>query len=200
MKDIVPGIALLKAKDPLLSGVIEAKGAFTLKPSADYFKDLISTIIAQQLSWKVYSVIEKRLFDKLSHSFSPEDVIALPDEEYRSCGISGSKTSYIKNVANHFKENPEFFRNINKYSDEEIIKGLTGIKGIGVWSAQMFLIFNLRRLNVFPLKDGGIRGAMKKLYKFKKEPTDKQLNKIAAKWGDYKTIATWYLWKYLEQK
>jgi DNA-3-methyladenine glycosylase II len=200
MSDIYEALKFLKKNDTALAEIIDQKDTFKLKSSDNYFKDLVSTIISQQLSFKVYATLEKRVFDKLNNKIEPETVLELPDEVYRACGISGSKTAYIKNLAEFYKVNKSFFKKIVKLEDEEIIEQLTKIKGIGVWSAQMFLIFNLGRLNVFPIKDGGIRAAVKKLYKFKKDPTDKQMLKIASKWGDYKTIATWYLWRYLENR
>ncbi len=195
MNGIAKGIEFIYNNDPVLGIIIKEKPAFNLTPSEDYFKDLVSTVISQQLSYKVYRTLEKRLFDKLGQNIIPEAIIALPDEEYRSCGLSVSKGKYIKNVAEFFIQNPGFSKSIKKLSDEEIYEKLITIKGIGSWSIQMFLIFNLVRLDIFPMKDLGIRNSIKKLYKFKQEPTEKQMLKIAAKWGSYKTIATWYLWR-----
>jgi DNA-3-methyladenine glycosylase II len=200
MNEVTKGIEHIRRNDPVLAKIIKEKSPFNLKPSDEYFKDLVSTIISQQLSFKVYRTLEKRLFDKLNHNFSPKEVLALPDEDFRKCGLSVSKGKYIKNVAEFFIQNPGFDKSIKKLSDEEITAKLISIKGIGNWSVQMFLIFNLVRLDVFPMKDLGIRNAIRKLYNFKKEPTEKQMLKVAAKWGSYKTIATWYLWRYLENQ
>ena len=191
-------ISFLSKSDPILGTVIEKHPPFDLKPSTEYFKDLVSTIISQQLSFKVFRSLEKRLFDKLDNKITSKTILALPDEEYRKCGMSSSKAKYIKNIAVYYKENPEFFKNISIMTDSEIHDGLISIKGIGEWSIQMFLIFNLVRLDVFPMKDLGIRNSIKKLYKLKDVPTEKQMLKIANKWGNYKTIATWYLWRHHE--
>ena len=198
MNQISQGIEYICKNDVVLGEIIKQKPPFRLKPSDDYFKDLVSTIISQQLSFKVYRTLEKRLFDKLNHTLTPETILVLPDDEFRSCGLSVSKGKYIKNVAEFFIKNPGFEKSINKLSDEELTAQLISIKGIGMWSVQMFLIFNLVRLDIFPMKDLGIRNSIKKLYKFKTEPTEKQMLKIAKSWGNYKTIATWYLWRYLE--
>ena len=191
-------ISYISENDPILGKVIATHPRFDLKPSKEYFKDLISTIISQQLSYKVFRTLEKRLFEKLDNNVNPDSILALPDTEYRNCGLSTSKAKYIKNLAIYNKENPEFFKHISKMTDKEISDGLISIKGIGEWSVQMFLIFNLVRLDVFPVKDLGIRNAIKKLYKLNEVPTEKQMLKIAKKWGNYKTIATWYLWRYHE--
>jgi DNA-3-methyladenine glycosylase II len=183
------GIEYIKRHDPVLRQVILKSPAFDLKPSGNYLKDLIGTVISQQLSYKVYFVLEKRLFLKLGNKIEAGRVLRLPDAEFR----------YIKNVAAFYKDNPGFFGNIDKYSDSEITAGLIKIKGIGEWSVQMFLIFNLVRPDVFPLKDLGIRRAIQKLYGLRSEPTEKQMLRIAEKWGNYKTIATWYLWRSLEK-
>jgi DNA-3-methyladenine glycosylase II len=200
MKEIEKGVAYLRKSDPVIKRLIDKYGTCLLKPSENYFQDLVSTIISQQLSMKAYLTIEKRLYDRLKNKVTPDRILSLPDEDFRSCGLSGSKTKYIKNVAEFSKEKPWFFKNLNKLTDDEITVELLSIKGIGYWSVQMFLIFNLCRLDVFPINDGGIRRTMQNLYKIKGENADSRLLKIADKWGKYKTIATWYLWRSLDNK
>lgn len=200
MNEIEKAIALLKKNDPILKDIIQKHGPCLLQRSDNYFRDLVSTIISQQLSIKAYLTIEKRLFDKLNNKITPKNILALPDEDIKSCGLSLSKTKFIKNVATFSQEKPTFFKNIDNLSDEEITNELIKIKGIGVWSTQMFLIFNLNRLDIFPLNDGGIRRAISLNYKFKGDITEDKILKITKKWGNYKTIATWYLWRSLDNK
>jgi DNA-3-methyladenine glycosylase II len=186
--------------DPVMAKLIREKLRFNLKPNSDYFSDLISTVISQQLSFKAYKTIEKRLFDKLDNKILPDNILSLPDEQIRSCGLSNSKCGFIKNIAFFYKQNPVFFNNVHKLNDQKIFDTLIKIKGIGYWSIEMFLIFNLVRPDVFPVKDNGIRNAVKKLFGFRKTPTDKQMNKIAEKWRPYRTVATWYLWRSLDNQ
>ena len=199
-KSIKLGIKFLVCSDPIMADIINKYGSCNLKPSKTYFRNLVSSIISQQLSSKAANTIYNRFLEKINNHLSPENILQLSPEEFRSAGISKQKMSYLIALSNTFMEDREFFNKLNKHSDDEIIKELTKIKGIGLWTAQMFLIFSLNRLNVFPVDDVGIRNSIKLHYKLRKEPDKKRLIAISNKWGEYKSIASWYLWKALDDK
>ncbi|OGK12135.1 hypothetical protein A3B40_04970 [Candidatus Roizmanbacteria bacterium RIFCSPLOWO2_01_FULL_37_16] len=187
--------------DPILYAVIEKVGVFGPKVSDDHFSELCEIIINQQLSDKAAATIFGR-FRKLfpQEKITPQALLKLAAEKIRSCGTSNAKVSFLKDLA--AKVLPEELRldQLNKLSDDLIIKKLTKVKGIGPWSAEMFLMFSLGRDDVFSHGDLGLRNAIKKLYKFKKEPTKKQIEKIVEKWKPYRTYACRILWKSLEIK
>ena len=187
--------------DPILYPVIEKVGVFGPKVSDDHFSELCEIIINQQLSDKAAATIFGR-FRKLfpQEKITPQALLKLAAEKIRSCGTSNAKVSFLKDLA--AKVLPEELRldQLNKLSDDLIIKKLTKVKGIGPWSAEMFLMFSLGRDDVFSHGDLGLRNAIKKLYKFKKEPTKKQIEKIVEKWKPYRTYACRILWKSLEIK
>ncbi len=161
-------------------------------PSNDYFSDLCEIIIQQQLSEKAGETIWHR-FLKLFPRLTPAKVLATPDATIRAAGISWSKITYLKNLAKHGD-----LRRVRDMSDEQVIRELTKIQGIGPWSAEMFLMFSLGREDVFSYGDLGLRRGLQKLYKFKKEPTIKQMEKIVRKWSPYRTYGARILWKMVE--
>ena len=193
-------VAHLKKHDAVLAKVITKIPPLEERSvGGNYFLDLIETIISQQLSIKAADTIWKRfqaLFPK--NEISPEAVMQIDTEKVRGAGISYQKISYIKDLAKHVKESGLVFEQFDIMSDEEIITELVKVKGIGQWTAEMFLMFNMGRPDVFSYGDLGIRKAMQKLYEFRKEPTQKQAEKIAEKWRPYRTIACRYLWRSLE--
>ncbi len=185
--------------DPVLYAVMGKLPDITISASTDYFTSLCEAIVSQQLSEKAGATIWNRfvgLFPK-GH-VTPERVLALPDEKIRAVGPSWSKISYIKNIARAVLETALPFDMFPSLSNEEIIIHLTKIKGIGPWTAEMFLMFTLGREDVFSYGDLGLRHGIQKLYKFKDEPTRKQMEKIVKKWSPYRTYAARILWKILE--
>ncbi len=179
-----------KKVDPILAAAV--KTLDPIVPSNDYFSDLCEIVIQQQLSEKAGETIWHR-FLKLFERLTPANVLATPDVNIRAAGISWSKITYLKNLAKH--GGLEALRDMG---DAEVIRELTKIKGIGPWSAEMFLMFSLGREDVFSYGDLGLRRAIQKLYKFKKEPTIKQMGKIVRKWSPYRTYGARILWKMLE--
>lgn len=189
----------LSEKDPILGAVIKRVPPFERSWGENYFLDLIESIISQQLSIKAADTIWgrfKQAFGK--EHITPEDVIAIDKEILRACGISYQKISYIKDLAEKTAESGIVFEQFEIMTDEEIITELVKVKGIGRWTAEMFLMFTMGRPDVFSYGDLGIRKAIQKLYTFRKEPTQKQAEKIADKWKPYRTVACRYLWKSLE--
>ncbi|MBI5449171.1 DNA-3-methyladenine glycosylase 2 family protein [Candidatus Gottesmanbacteria bacterium] len=188
--------------DPILFSVfkkISDKKTFTLTKSSDIFSDLVESIICQQLSNKAGSTIFLRfcaLFPK--HGFTPKQVLEMPDEKIRSTGPSWSKISYIKSIAWAVESGQLNLRTIDAKSDEDVIIELTKIRGIGRWTAEMFLMFTLGREDIFSFGDLGLRRAIMKLYKMKKEPTIRQMEKLTNRWKPYRTYAAKILWMSLE--
>ena len=187
--------------DPILYAVIEKVGVFGPKVSDDHFSELCEIIINQQLSDKAAATIFGR-FRKLfpQKKITPQALLKLAAEKIRSCGTSNAKVSFLKDLAAKVLAEELRLDQLNKLSDDLIMKELTKVKGIGPWSAEMFLMFSLGRDDVFSHGDLGLRNAIKKLYKFKKEPTKKQIEKIVEKWKPYRTYACRILWKSLEIK
>lgn len=190
-----------QAVDPILSRVIPHIKPFTLRKSNDYFCDLVEAIICQQLSNKAGATIFGR-FQKLfsTEKITPEQVLSLTDATIRSVGPSWSKVRYIKNLAQAAIDRTLDLDALDRRTDEEVIKELTQVKGIGPWTAEMFLMFTLGREDVFSFGDLGLKRAIKNLYLFKKEPSRKQLEKLSCTWSPYRTFACRILWRSLEIK
>lgn len=185
--------------DPILAQVIRRVREPVWKLETDYFRSLVEAIISQQLSGKAADTIIGRfekLFKKLP--FTPKDILKLDKEQIRGVGISYGKVSYIQDVAEKALDQTLNFEKLLTLPDEDVIKHLIQVKGIGRWTAEMFLMFSLGREDVFSYGDQGIKNAMQKLYKLKKPPTPKQAEKISAKWKPYRSWACRYLWRSLE--
>jgi DNA-3-methyladenine glycosylase II len=180
--------------DPELGDLINRIGDYTLNLKTNYFESLISSIISQQLSPKVADVIWQR-FRNLFEDLKPEKIIAADDETLRSIGLSRPKITYIKDLSYKIITNSINLDEIIYLDDEEIIKALTSVKGIGKWTAQMFLIFSLGRMDVLACDDFGLRRASKWLYNLDAIPTSKEFKKIGEKWSPFSTIASLYLWE-----
>ena len=190
-----------KKVDPILYSVIEKVGVYGSKISDDYFLELCEIIINQQLSDKAAATIFarfKRLFPQ--KKITPEVLLKLSAEKIQSCGTSRAKVSFLKDLAKKVLAEELRLDQLNKLSDDLIMKELTKVKGIGPWSVEMFLMFTLGREDVFSYGDLGLKNAIKKLYKFKKEPTREQIEKIVEKWKPYRTYACRILWRSLELK
>lgn len=191
-----------KKGDPILVALFATVRPAVLHPSKNYFESLADAIISQQLSGKAANTIIKRfktLFPQGKFPL-PAQVLAKSNEELRSVGVSGSKASYIKNLATAFEEGSLDFRQVNKKTDEEIIEMLVKVKGIGRWTAEMFLIFSLGRPDVFSFGDLGLRNAVKKLYGLRKDPSPKKLKQLSSRWQPYRTTASLYLWASLDNR
>ncbi len=191
----------LSAVDPVLGRLIKK---IELRPQArrgNYFQALVVAIINQQLSGKAAATIEKRfraLFAGTGKFPTPEQVLAMPAKKMRTAGLSGSKVLFIKDLARHVAARKLNFRAMKKLPDEEIIVALTEVKGIGRWSAEMFLMSALQRPDIFSYGDLGLRNAIQKWYKLRAHPTPKQAEKITARWQPHRTLASRYLWASLD--
>lgn len=169
-----------------------------ISPQDDLFLYLCRTIIAQQLSTKAAKTIFDRWLSNFKRKPAPALVLKLSDEQFQNTGVSRQKRTYIRNIAEYWKINKKWLFNIQKETNEAIIKELTTIKGVGEWTVQMLLMFALCRLDVFPAKDLGIQKGLQKTYGLSAQSTPQQVKKIREKWGDYSSIACWYLWRSLE--
>jgi DNA-3-methyladenine glycosylase II len=200
--EIRKGILHLRRNDEVLAKIIAAGNHFPLKPRRFYYRQLLKSIIGQQLSITVARVIIERFFRRFGRRPKPEEVLAAGDDELRALGISAQKLSYIKDLSEKVISGELKLDGISKLSDEEVIEELTRVKGIGEWTAHMFLIFTLRRLNILPTGDLGIRKAVMMLYQFDKLPTEDEVRSTAEKnnWQPYNSIASWYLWRSLEMQ
>jgi len=186
---IEAGIEHLKSKDKVLSKIISERTRCDLKPSRTYFRNLVRSIISQQLAVKASATIFRRFSEVLGGKITAENILKLDKRQFRKAGVSPQKMGYLIDLSKVYLQDKKIFDNLEKFSNEEIIQELTKIKGIGVWTAQMFLIFSLNRLNVLPLDDLGIKNSIRIHYKLKEHPDKETMTKIAVKWGKYSRIA-----------
>lgn len=195
MKDTI--ISYFKAKDPILYSVITPSVSFQLQKSNDIFFSLVESIISQQLSVKASNTIVNRFIDLFPNKkVTPDQTLLFKREQLRNVGMSWSKADYVQNIARAILEKKLDITNLDTLSNEEVITQLTQIKGIGIWTAEMFLMFTLAREDIFSVGDVGLQNAIQKLYKLKKKPTSKQMLNISTKWKPYRTFACRILWMY----
>lgn len=194
----------LSQHDPVLAPVIARAGLATLKPHRNYYQALCDSIISQQLSVKAAASIERRFKELFGlDDFPPPDLILGKSvEELRAVGLSQAKANYIRDLAEHVVDGRMKFDHFDKLSNDEIIAELTDVKGIGEWTAHMFLIFCMGRLDVLPVGDLGIRNGVRALYGLKDAATPEQIREIAVKnsWHPYESVASWYVWRSLDNK
>jgi DNA-3-methyladenine glycosylase II len=191
----------LKSSDPILARVIDDVGPYTLKPHRNGFGMLVRSILSQQISMAAARSIRMRL-EKLAGTkrLTPHIIGRFDIEHLRSVGISPQKAGYLVDLARKSLDGTIRFGTLSRKSDEEIIETLTQVKGIGVWTAQMFLIFSAGRLDVFPYDDLGVRVAIKELYRLRNLPDKTKAHRIAQPWRPYASVASWYCWRYLDLK
>ena len=188
----------LKQSDPILSAIIERVGDYRIEFREPGFETLVKSIVYQQLSGRVASVIFGRLARAAGGTLTPETILKLRPSRMRSLGLSAQKTAYIRDLACHTRDGAVAFHELAALPDSEVIDRLTQVKGIGVWTVHMFLIFALRRSDVLPTGDLGIRNAIRKAYNLAEMPTPAQMEALAVRWRPYCTVASWYLWRSLE--
>lgn len=197
---IKKAVKYLMKSDPELIPLLDAFKIQDLQPETDYFKSLTRSIVYQQLSGKAAKTILDRfilLYKDKSYP-TPVDVINIDHEKLRSVGLSNSKAQYIKNIAHAFLDNPDTYDSLEKMDDQDIIDTLITIKGVGPWTAQMFLMFTLNRPDVFPVTDLGVQKGFKHYYKLSEMPTPGQMLKKSEQWAPYRTVVSLYFWRLLE--
>ena len=190
----------LKKSDPTMRAIIEKHGPCRMAYGEPSFASLAETIVYQQLNGKAAATIFKRFTDLAGLPLTPQGVLKLSDEQMRSAGLSKQKLSYLRSLAELTLSGDVNFEQLPNLSNEEVIEHLTRVKGVGVWSSQMFLMFTLRRPDILPTGDLGIQMAMQKHYRKRKLPKPKEMEKIAKPWAPYRTFACWYLWKSVDTK
>lgn len=190
----------LKKSDPVLRAIIERVGACRMEYGEPAFHSLAETIVYQQLNGKAAVTIFKRFAALAGEPLTPEGILKLTNEQMRAVGLSKQKSAYLRDLAERTQRGELDFTRLPDLSDEEVIERLTQVKGIGVWTAHMFLMFSLRRPNILPTGDFGVQTAIKKYYKKHKLPKPKDMEKIARSWEPYRSVACWYLWRSLDIK
>jgi DNA-3-methyladenine glycosylase II len=188
----------LKSVDPVLANIIEAVGPFCLVRREPSFETLVRSIVSQQVSTKAAASVFAKLRAAAGPRFTARAVLRLTSDELRACGLSGQKASYISDLAEKVASRQINFKKLTRQTDEEIIETLTKVRGIGVWTVQMFLIFALERPNIFPVADLGVRNAIVRAYNLEEKAKAVDLMQISERWHPYCSIAAWYLWRSLD--
>lgn len=190
----------LKKADPVLAAIIERIGPCRMQFGQPTFHSLAEAILYQQLNGKAAVTIFNRFTAAAGDPLTAEGILKLSDAEMRGVGLSKQKTAYLRDLSEKTKAGLLEFEKLPALSEEEVIEHLTQVKGIGVWTAHMFLIFTLRRPDILPTGDYGVQAAIKKHYKKRKWPKPAVMEKVAKPWVPYRSIACWYLWKSLDVK
>ena len=187
-------------KDPRLSKIIKQVGPYNIKLTKNRYQSLVEAIATQQLTGSAANSILKKFRGLYKSNFpKPLQVLQTSNKSLRTTGFSRMKILYIKDLSKKIEKNELSLRTISKFSDEEVVEKLTQVKGIGRWTAEMFLIFSLGRLDVLPVDDLGLKKGIQFLFSLDELPKTQLIEKYGEKWRPYRTIATWYLWKSLKK-
>jgi DNA-3-methyladenine glycosylase II len=187
----------LRAHDPVMAGLVERVGPYRMTYKEPNFESLVRSIVFQQLSGKAAGTIYGRVQAAVGE-VTPERLLARTAEEMRGWGLSGQKASYVRDLAEKTQAGLIRFQDLPALDDAAVIEHLTQVKGVGVWTVQMFLMFALRRPDVLPVGDLGIRMAMKQAYRMRELPKPERMERVARPWRPYATVACWYLWRSLD--
>jgi DNA-3-methyladenine glycosylase II len=194
-------VAHLKKVDPVLGQVIEMVGGYKGWPptTGTHFEAVCRSIVFQQLSGKAAGTIHGR-FQGLygGRTPNPAELASTSDEHLRSIGLSRQKSAYLKDLGSRVALGELPIETLHELSDEEIISALTQVKGIGRWTAQMFLMFRLGRPDVLPDLDLGVQKGIQRAYRLRKLPTPERVKRIGAKWAPYRTVGSWYMWRLID--
>lgn len=199
--ELEKGIGHLRQSDKVLQRIIRAYPKPNFTPHTNYYQELVESIISQQLSVKAAASILKKFIASFGHFPTPDEILSRNTEDLRACGLSTQKSRYIHDLATHVRTGAITFANFPAMSNQEITSELTAVKGIGEWTAHMFLMFSLGRLDILPTGDLGIRNGVGKLYGLE-HVTPQDVKNIAEKnhWQPYESIASWYIWASLDNK
>lgn len=193
----------LAEHDAMLRPVITTAGICTIEPHHEYYRELVESIVGQQLSVKAAASIRRKFLALFGGQFpEPAAILEKPAEELRGAGLSAAKAAYVSDLARHVVGGTVRFDHLDALSNDEVIRELTDIKGVGEWTAHMFLIFCMGRLDVLPVGDLGIKNGVRALYGLSGMPTPQQLQEIAQQngWHPYESVACWYVWESLDNK
>lgn len=199
-EELEVGIEHIAKNDMRLAELIRTYPQPTFRPHTDYYRELVESIISQQLSVKAAATIYRRFVDSFGHVPEPDEILTRDDAELRAVGLSGQKTRYIKDLASKVLSGDVRFDNLDQLSNDEIVAELTAVKGVGEWTVHMFLMFCMGRFDILPVGDLGIKNATQRLYSLDSLPTPEDIHDIALKngWKPYESVASWYLWRSLE--
>ncbi len=196
--DITNATSHLSRRDKVIRKVIKAVGPFTLRLERNRFRMLVRSIISQQISTAAARSIREKLDALVDGNVTADTISSLNDDQLRSAGLSPQKTRYIRDLSSRVHNGEIRLRTIGRRSDESVIEELVQIKGVGRWTAQMFLMFSLGRLDVLPCDDLGIKSAIRNLYGLDDLPDRQKVEAIADPWRPYASIASWYCWRSLD--
>lgn len=191
----------LAKHDPILARLIKSHKKCDISPHTNYYQELVDSIIGQQLSVKAARSILNRFIDLFGGTFpKPDQILAKSPEELRAVGLSNAKAAYVQDLAHHVMDGRLVLDKLNLLSNEEIIQELTAVKGIGEWTAHMFLLFAMGRLDVLAHGDLGIKNGIRAVYNFDHLPTAKDIQDLSKKnnWHPYESVACWYIWQSLD--
>ena len=191
----------LAQHDKKLAKVISRSGPCRIKPHTDHYGELVGSMVGQQLSSIAAGTIWRRVLDLFGGKMpTPEELIKIEDQKLRDVGLSWNKVRYVKDLAQHIIDGRLDLDHIATIPNEQVIEQLMAVKGLGEWSAHMFMMFGLGRLDILPVGDLGVRKAVMKLYGLKEMPTPEQIITISNKnrWHPYESVASWYLWQSLD--
>jgi DNA-3-methyladenine glycosylase II len=191
----------LAKQDKRLAAIIKQYGASRLKPHGDHYGELVSSIVGQQLSAKAGATIWRRVLDLFGGKMpTPQQLIEIDAEKIRAAGVSYPKIGYMKDLAAHILDGRLDLKHVTTMPNEQLIEQLTAVKGIGEWSAHMFMIFGLGRLDILPIGDLGIKKAVQQVYGLPELPAGEQIITVANEnnWHPYESVAAWYLWQSLD--
>jgi DNA-3-methyladenine glycosylase II len=193
-------LAHLRKVDPVLRNVIERVGPCRLRPITEgsHFEHIARAIIFQQLSTKAATTIHGRVQALCGGALSADPLKSLADEPLRSAGLSRQKLGYLRDLSARTTDGSLDTGLLQDLPDEEVIRQLVQVKGVGLWTAQMFLMFRLGRQDILPVLDLGVRKGVQRAYRLRKLPEAPRIEKIAAPWAPYRTIGSWYMWRVLE--
>jgi DNA-3-methyladenine glycosylase II len=190
----------LKKVDPIMAAIIEQVGSCRLQFGEPTFHALAESILYQQLNGAAAAIIFDRFTTAAGDPLTPEGILKLTDAQMRGVGLSRQKMAYLRDLAEKTKAGLLEFEHMTEMSEEEVIAHLTQVKGVGVWTAHMFLMFTLQHPDILPVGDYGVQAAMKRHYKKRNWPKPAVMTKIAKVWSPYRSVACWYLWRSLDIK
>ncbi len=196
-----PAIDHLRRADPVLGGLIDRAGAYTIQYHPPVFATLAKSIVSQQLSGRAAATIWARVqAHARPRQVTPAAIAAATDEQLRACGLSTQKVAALRDLTARTLAGSVRFRALPAMPDDEVIAHLTPVRGVGVWTAHMFLIFALRRPDVLPTGDLGVRNAIARAYQLPAAPAPAEMEALAAPWRPFRSVASWYLWRSLENQ
>jgi 3-methyladenine DNA glycosylase/8-oxoguanine DNA glycosylase len=191
--------AHLRAADPVLGELIEVHGPYTPRPGDDPYASLVRAILYQQLAGSAARAIQRRFHllygDDEDRTPTPEQILSSSDDELRGAGLSRQKAGYLRDLAQHVADGALDFEGIASLEDGAVIERLTAVKGVGEWTAQMFLLGELGRPDVLPVGDLGVRRGMEVAYGLASTPTPQRAKEIGAPWAPYRSVGSWYMWR-----